>query len=102
MGKDDALHIEFSKNMDFSMEFSDEFLAASLEEQMEMLKALLRDRLAAPTSSQDVSEEAAENEITIVLLEACLAKLRQGERIQKDTSVGVFMDDLELPFNVWD
>jgi hypothetical protein len=102
MDKNDACSITFSKDMDFKMEFSDEFLDASLEEQMDILKALLRDRLAAPFSAQDVSEGAAQNEITIVLLEACLGKLRLGERIEKDTNVGVFFDDLELPFNVWD
>ena len=102
MEKDDACRIVFSKDTDFSVEFSDEFLDASVEEQMEMLKALLRDRLAPPVSAQQVTENAAENEITILLLESMLAQLRRGERIEADTKIGVFLDDLELPFNVWD
>jgi hypothetical protein len=102
VGKDDALKIVFSEDRDFGVEFSDEFLASSVEEQTEALKALLRKRLESAFSTQDVSTSAAENEIAILLLETFLAKLRRGERIEKGTDIGMYLEDLELPFNTWD
>ena len=102
MGKDDAFRVVFSEDKNFGMEFSDEFLASSIEKQMEVLKALLREKMVAPVSAEDVSKTAAENEIMIILLETFLAKLRRGERIERDTSIGIFLEDLETPFNVWD
>ena len=102
MGKDDAFRIVFSEDKRLGVEFSDEFLASSLEEQMERLKALLREKHMAPFSAEDVSQTAAEHEIMIVLIEVFLAKLRRGERIEKDTSVGMSLQDLEMPFNTWD
>ena len=102
MGKDDAFRVVFSEDKNFGMEFSDEFLASSIEKQMETLKALLREKLMAPVSAEDVSQTAAENEIMIILIEVFLGKLRRGERIEKDTSVGMSLQDLEMPFNTWD
>lgn len=102
MGKDEAFCVVFSEDKNFGMEFSDEFLGMSVEKQMETLKALLREKHLAPVSAENVSKTVAESEIIIILLESLLAKLRRGERIEMDTSVGVFLEDLELPFNTWD
>ncbi len=102
MGQDDSLRVVFSEDKKLSVEFSDAFLAASVDEQMDALKALLRKRLEAAGFIQDVDEAAAENEIVIVLLETFLAKLRRGERIKRDTDIGVYLEDLEMPFNTWD
>ena len=102
MASADTFRIVFSEDNTLSVEFSDEFLDSSLEVQMDFLKALLRERLGAPFSAQDVSKEAAENEISIVLLESFIAQLRRGERIQKGASVGLSLEDLEMPFNTWD
>jgi hypothetical protein len=102
MAQDDALRVLFSEDGKLGVEFSDEFLASSVDEQMEALKALLRKRLEAPVFTQDVNEAAAENEIIIVMLETFLAKLRRGERIKKDTAVGIYLEDLEMPYNTWD
>lgn len=102
MGKDDAFHVVFSEDEEFRVEFSDEFLASSVEEQTKALKALLRKSLEAPVFTSDVSKTAAENEIIIVLLETFLAKLRRGERIEGATDIDVYLEDLEMPFNTWD
>ena len=102
MGKDDAFRVVFSEDKNLGMEFSDEFLASSIEKQMEVLKALLREKHVAPVSAEDVSRMDAENEIMIILLETFLAKLRRGERIEGGTDIGIVFEDLETPFNVWD
>jgi uncharacterized protein YeaO (DUF488 family) len=102
MAQNDSLRVVFSEDEKFSVEFSDEFLASSVEEQTKALKALLRKSLEAPVSTLDVSKTAAENEIVIVLLETFLAKLRRGERIEGATDIGIYLEDLEMPFNVWD
>ncbi|UCD86950.1 MAG: hypothetical protein JSV01_04050 [Desulfobacterales bacterium] len=102
MEQNDSLRVVFSEDKKFSVEFSDAFLASSVDEQMNALKALLRKRLETPVFTQDVNEAAAENEIVIVLLETFLAKLRRGERIKRDTDIGVYLEDLEMPFNTWD
>ena len=102
MGKKDHFRIAFSEDKAFAVEFSDEFLSSSVDGQMDMLKALLREKLAVPFSGEDVSLGAAENEIAIVLIETFLAKLRRGERIEKDTKIDMSLQDLETPFNTWD
>jgi hypothetical protein len=102
MEKDDACRIVFSEDTGFSVEFSDEFLGASVEGQLEQMKAALRERMAVPVSDQDISRAAADNEITILLIETFLAKLRRGERIEKDTNIELDFDALEKPFNTWD
>jgi hypothetical protein len=102
MEQNDSLRVVFSEDKKFSVEFSDGFLASSVDEQMNALKALLRKRLETPVFTQDVNETTAENEIVIVLLETFLAKLRRGERIKRDTDIGVYLEDLEMPFNTWD
>jgi hypothetical protein len=102
MAQDDALRVLFSEDGKLGVVFSDEFLASSVEEQMEALKALLREKQMAPFYAEDVSQAAAENEIMIILIEVFLGKLRRGERIEKDTSVGMSLQDLEMPFNTWD
>jgi hypothetical protein len=102
MAQDEALRVIFSEDGKLGVEFSDKFLASSVDEQMKALKALLRKRLEAPAFTQEINETVAENEIVIVMLETFLAKLRRGERIKKDTAVGIYLEDLEMPFNTWD
>jgi hypothetical protein len=102
MNKDDAFRIVSSEDEGFGVEFSEEFLDSSVEEQMEQLKALLREKMDLPASDQDLSTTMAENEITIILIETFLAKLRRGERIQENTQIDLDFDALEKPFNVWD
>ena len=102
MGKDDVFRVVFSDDKTFGVEFSDEFIDSSLEEQMEVLKALLREKHLAPFSAEDVGRTDAENEIMIILLETFLAKLRRGERIERGTDIGINFEDLETPCNVWD
>ena len=102
MAQDDALRVVFSDDGKLGVEFSDEFLASSVEEQTKALKALLRKSMEAPSYTVEITRAAAENEIIIVLLETFLAKLRRGERIEEDTGVGIYLEDLEMPFNTWD
>ncbi|MBW1771178.1 MAG: hypothetical protein JRJ17_08530 [Deltaproteobacteria bacterium] len=102
MGKDDGFRVVFSDDKTFGVEFSDEFIDSSLEEQMEVLKALLREKHLTPFSAEDVGRTDAENEIMVILLETFLAKLRRGERIERGTDIGIDFADLETPFNIWD
>ena len=102
MLQDHAFRIIFSEDEQFGVEFSEQFLCASVEDQTEQLKALLREKMALPVSGENISRAAAENEIAILLIETFLAKLRHGERIQKDTAIGLDFAALEMPLNTWD
>jgi hypothetical protein len=104
MGQEDAFHITFSEEGNLGVVFSDEFLSASVEGQTELLKVLLREKMFSPRESEGdgVSRADAEHEITIILLETFLSKLRSGEHIDKDTEISLNFDELEKPINSWD
>ena len=93
---------EFSEDGSVSVEFSEKFLSLSHAEQVQALEAFLWRKTLEPSPTPDVDEAMAHHEITIILAESLLAKLRRGERIEKNADIEISIGDLMPPDDVVD
>ncbi len=94
MKKEDLFQVEFSEDGRMGIEFSEDFLSSSLEEQGLALEDFLRKKNLEPSSMQEVNKAMAHNEITIIVTEIMLAKLKRGERIERGTDIDISLDEL--------
>lgn len=94
MTRNDPFWVEFSEDNRVQVEFSDEFLSSSREEQIKAMEAFFRQKTLEPYSTLDVSRDAVKHEVTIVLVESILANLRRGEPVHRDGRIDVSLEDL--------
>jgi flagellar capping protein FliD len=94
MGTEDVLCVQFSEDGSLGVEFSEDFLSSSLEEQIQSLEAFFWEKTLEPSSTQEVNREMTQHEITIILAQAMLAKLKRGERIDGDTHMDISLEEL--------
>ncbi len=90
----DLFVVRFSDDGSMGIEFSEEFLSLSLEDQLKAMEAFWGKKNMVAFSSLEVNREMTEHELTLVVLECLLAKLKRGEHIRKDTDIKISMDDL--------
>lgn len=94
MVTEDVLCVEFSEDGSLGVEFSEDFLSSSLEEQIQGLEAFFWKKTLEPSPTQEVNKEMTQHEITIILAQAMLAKLKAGERIESDTHIDISLEEL--------
>jgi hypothetical protein len=89
-----VLGVEFSEDGSLGVQFSEDFLSSSLEEQIQSLEAFFWEKTLEPSPTQEVNKEMTQHEITIILAQAMLAKLKRGERIDSDTHMDISLEEL--------
>ncbi len=94
MDKKVPFTIHFADDNSVEVEFEDGFLSLSQDEQLESIDGFYRKKMSEPLSTTDVSRSAAENEMTMILAESILAKLKCGERIEKDSGIEISLEKL--------
>ena len=94
MGTEDVLGVEFLEDGSLGVEFSEDFLSSSLEEQIQSLEAFFWEKTLEPSPTQEVNKEMTQHEITIILAQAMLAKLKRGERIESDMHMDISLGEL--------
>jgi hypothetical protein len=102
MNTEDLFYLEFSGDGGIEVAFSEAFLSFSREEQVQALEAFFSKKMSEPFSAEDIGKAAAKEEITIILAESLLAKLKRGERIERDTNIDISLEELTDPDGVWD
>jgi len=92
--KEDPFRVIVSEDNHVGVEFSEAFLALSMEEQLKAIEAFYRQKSSEPQAAFDVSKEAVKHEMTIVLAESMLANLKRGEPVEKDGQIKFNLEDL--------
>lgn len=100
METEDLFRVEFSEDGNLGVEFSEDFLSSSQDDQLQAVEAFFWKKMSEP--AQDVSAAAAKNEIVIILAEALLGKLKRGERIDKDSDIDISLEEIMDGQNVVD
>jgi hypothetical protein len=101
MNTEGLFHLEFSEDGGIDVAFSEEFLSLSREAQLHTLEAFFSETVSKPCA-QEVDRAAAEEEITILLAQSLLAKLKRGERIEKEAKLDISLEELMDPDGIWD
>lgn len=86
--------IEFPEEGGLGIEFSDDFVSLSQEEQIRALESFFWEKTSEPSPAQGVDEAMAQHEIAMVIVEALLAKLKRGERIEEGADLDISLGDL--------
>jgi len=86
--------IHFADDNSVAVEFENGFLSLSQDKQLEAIEGFYRKKMSEPLFATDVSRSAAENEMTIILAETILAKLKRGEMIEKDSGIEISLEEL--------
>ena len=94
METEDVFCVEFTENGSLGVLFSEHFLSSSLEEQIQALEAFFWKKTLEPSSAQEVNLEMTRHEVTIILAEVILAKLKSGERLERDTQLDLSFDEI--------
>lgn len=90
----DLLVVRFADDGKLGIELSEDFLSLSLEDQLKAMEAFFLKRNLEPSSFLEVNREMAEHEVTLVVTECLIAKLKKGERLGKDTDIEISLDEL--------
>ena len=94
MKTEDLFCVEFSQDGSLGVEFSEDFLSSSHEEQLKALEAFFWKKSLEPSPTQEVNNAMAQHEITIILAESLMARLKRGERIERDADIDISLEDL--------
>ena len=94
MIKEDPFRVIVSEDNHVGVEFSEAFLALSMEEQLKAIEAFYRQKSSEPQAAFDVSKEAVKHEMTIVLAESMLANLKRGEPVERNGQIKFNLEDL--------
>jgi len=94
METEDVFCVELTENGSIGVVFSEHFLSSSLEEQIQALEAFFWKQTLGPSPTQEVNEEMTRHEITIILAEIMLGKLKSGERLEGDTDIDISLEEL--------
>jgi hypothetical protein len=93
--KEDPFQVVVSEDNHVGVEFSEAFLALSIEEQLKAMEGFYWKKTLEPQAAFDVGIETVKHEWTIVLAESMLANLKRGEPVERDGQVDISLDDLE-------
>ena len=86
---EDLVRVEFSEDGSLGVEFSESFLSSSHEEQIEALEAFFWRKTLEPSDAQEVNKAMTEHEIMMIVAETVLAKLKRGERLDRDGNIDI-------------
>jgi hypothetical protein len=92
--KEDPFQVVVSEDNHVGVEFSEAFLALSMEEQLKAMEAFFWQKTSEPQAAFDIGKEAVKHEMTIVLAESMLANLRRGEPVERDGLIDITLEDL--------
>ncbi len=95
--KEVPFKVHFEDDNSLGVEFEDGFLSLPQDKQLEAIEGFYGEKMSEPYSAEDVSRSAARNEMTIILAETILAKLKRGERIEKGSDIDISLEELMSP-----
>jgi hypothetical protein len=96
--KEDPFQVVVSDDNNIAVEFSEAFLALSIEEQLKAMRAFYWQKSSEPQAAFDVSKEAVKREMTIALAESMMGNLKRGQPVERDGLIDINIDDL---LTVW-
>lgn len=94
MNMEDLIRVEFSEDGGLGVRFSESFLSSSHEEQLQALEAFFWKKTLEPSTTHQVDKAMTEHEIMMIVAETLLAKLRRGERLERDSNIDILLEDL--------
>ncbi|MBN1840886.1 MAG: hypothetical protein JW883_01220 [Deltaproteobacteria bacterium] len=100
METEDLFRVEFSEDGSLGVEFSEDFLSSSQEEQIQALEAFFWRKTLEPSPTLEVNKAMTEHEITIIVAETILAKLKRGERLERDSNIDISWEELSTLGNI--
>jgi|GEM_PF-6627033 len=96
----DLFRVEFSEDGNLAVEFSEDFLSSSHDDQIQALEVFFWKKTLGPSPILEVNKAMTEHEITIIVAEAMLAKLKRGERLERDSAIDISWDELSTLGNI--
>ena len=100
MSKEPPFEVVFSEENQIGIDLSDDFVALSTEEQLKVIEAFFWEKTLEQQKAYDVSADNYKHEITIILAECIMAKLKRGERFERGTQVDIDFNVLENLGNI--
>lgn len=94
MSGDAPFRVRVSDDNHIGVEFSEEFLSLSPEEQVKAMETFFWQKNQESRSAFDVGEDTVKHEITIALAQGMLASLKRGEPVQIDGKINFNIEDL--------
>jgi len=92
--KEDPFRVVVSEDNHVEVEFSEAFVALSIEEQRKAMEAFYWQKASESQAAFDVGKEAVTHEMIVVLAGSMLGKLKRGEPVESDGQVDVSLEDL--------
>jgi hypothetical protein len=92
--KEDPFRVVVSEDNHIGVEFSETFLALSMEEQLKAIEAFYWQKTSEPQAAFGVGKEVVKHEMTIVLAEGMLANLKRGQPVERDGLIDITLEDL--------
>ena len=100
METEDLFRVEFLEDGDLGVEFSEGFLSSSQDDQLQAVEAFFWKKTLEPSPTLEVNKAMTEHEITIIVAETILAKLKRGERLERDSNIDISWEELSTLGNI--